>query len=59
LILVALWNPLSRVSDLIRGYLMGAPAVTFASWIELLSFSGLFILVGAGLYAAAIERSTT
>jgi hypothetical protein len=38
---------------------MGAPAVTFAGWIELLSFSGLFILVGAGLYAAAIERSTT
>jgi ABC-2 type transport system permease protein len=59
LILVAQWNPLSRVSDLIRGYLMGTPAVTLVSWIELLSFSGLFILVGAGLYAAAIERSTT
>lgn len=57
LIQVALWNPLSRVSDLIRGYLMGTPTVTLQSWIELLSFSGVFILAGAGLYAAAIERS--
>lgn len=57
LILFAQLNPLSTVSDLIRGYLMGTPPVTLQSWIELLSFSGVFILGGAGLYAAAIERS--
>jgi ABC-2 type transport system permease protein len=57
LILLAQWNPLSRVSDLIRGYLMGTPPVTAQGWIELLAFSGVFILCGAGLYSAAIERS--
>lgn len=50
-------NPLSTVSDLLRGYLMGAPPVTFSSWMELLVFSGIFILGGASLYSAAIERS--
>lgn len=57
LILLAQWNPLSRVSDLIKGYLMGTPPVTAQGWIELLTFSGVFILRGAGLYSAAIERS--
>ena len=57
LILLAQWNPLSRVSDLIRGYLMGTPPVTTQGWIELLTFCGVFILSGAGLYSAAIERS--
>jgi ABC-type polysaccharide/polyol phosphate export permease len=57
LIQFAQWNPLSRVSDLIRGYLMGTPPVTPQSWVELVTFSGVFIVVGAGLYAAAIERS--
>jgi ABC-2 type transport system permease protein len=57
LILFAQWNPLSTVSDLIRGYLIGTPAVTVQSWSELLSFSGVFILGGAALYALAIERS--
>jgi len=57
LILFAQLNPLSTVSDLIRGYLMGTPPVTAQSWIELLTFSGAFILAGAGLYAITIERS--
>ncbi len=57
LILLAQLNPLSRVSDLIRGYLMGTPPVTSQSWVELLVFSGAFILTGAGLYSAAINRS--
>jgi ABC-2 type transport system permease protein len=57
LILFAKLNPLSTVSDLIRGYLMGTPPVTTQSWVELLSFSGVFILSGAALYAAGIEHS--
>ncbi len=57
LILFAQWNPLSTVSDLVRGYLIGTPPVTLQSWVELLSFSGAFILGGAGLYSAAIKRS--
>jgi len=58
LIAIAQWNPLSRVSDIVRGYLIGTPAITLQSWIELLLFSAVFILGGAGMYAAAIERST-
>jgi ABC-2 type transport system permease protein len=50
-------NPLSAVSDLLRGYLMGTPPVTFSSWAELLVFSAVFNLAGAGLYALAIQRS--
>jgi ABC-2 type transport system permease protein len=50
-------NPLSTVSDLLRGYLMGTPPVTSLSWIELLIFSGGFIIAGAGLYWLAIQRS--
>jgi len=57
MVVLAQWNPLSRVSDLIRGYLLGTPAVTAQGWYELLTFSGVFIFVGAGLYAVAIERS--
>ena len=57
LIVFAEANPLSTVSDLLRGYLMGTPPVTFFSWAELLVFSAVFILAGAGLYAVAIERS--
>lgn len=57
LVVLAQWNPLSRVSDLIRGYLIGTPAVTAQGWYELLTFSGVFIFVGAGLYAIAIGRS--
>lgn len=57
LILFAQVNPLSTVSDLLRGYLMGTPPVTLLSWMELLVFSGIFILGGAALYSIAIERS--
>ena len=57
LILFAEVNPLSTVSDLLRGYLMGAPPVTMLSWTELLVFSTVFILGGAKLYAVAIEHS--
>jgi len=57
LILFAQLNPLSAVADLIRGYLIGVPPVTGQSWTELLSFSGAFIIAGAGLYRIAIERS--
>jgi len=57
LILFAQLNPLTAVADLIRGYLIGAPPVTTQSWTELLSFSCVFILGGAGLYRIAIERS--
>lgn len=57
LIMFAEVNPLSTVSDLLRGYLMGTPPVTLFSWTELLVFSSVFILIGAGLYAVAIERS--
>ncbi len=57
MVVLAQWNPLSRVSDLIRGYLIGTPAVTAQGWYELLTFSGVFIFVGAGLYGIAIERS--
>jgi ABC-2 type transport system permease protein len=58
LMVLAQWNPLSRVSDIVRGYLIGAPVITLQSWAELLLFSAVFILSGAGMYAAAIERST-
>jgi ABC-2 type transport system permease protein len=57
-ILLAEANPLSTVSDLLRGYLMGAPAVTTLSWLRLVSVCGGLILVGSALYLAAIERST-
>jgi len=57
LILFAQLNPLSAVSDLIRGYLIGVPPVTSQSWTELLSFSAVFIAGGAGLYRVAIDRS--
>jgi len=57
LILFARINPLSTVSDLLRGYMMGTPPVTLLSWLELLTFSTVFILGGAGLYALAIQRS--
>ena len=57
LILFARTNPLSTVSDLLRGYLIGSPAVTLFSWLELLAFSGIFIISGAALYSLAIERS--
>ena len=57
LILFAKLNPLSAVADLIRGYLIGVPPVTGQSWTELISFSGAFIVAGAGLYRVAIERS--
>ena len=57
LILFAQLNPLSAVSDLIRGYLIGVPPVTSQSWTELLSFSAVFIAGGAALYRVAIERS--
>lgn len=57
LILFAEANPLSAVSDLLRGYMMGTPPVTLFSWAELLVFSGVFILAGAGLYLFALERS--
>jgi ABC-2 type transport system permease protein len=57
LVVFARANPLSAVSDLLRGYLMGTPAVTLFSWAELLAFSVVFNLAGAGLYALAIERS--
>ncbi len=50
-------NPLSTVADLLRGYLMGAPPVTLLSWAELLTFSGIFIFAGAGLYSIAMNRS--
>lgn len=55
---LALWNPLSRVSDIVRGYLIGTPVITLQSWFELLLFSSVFILSGAGIYAAAMERFT-
>jgi ABC-2 type transport system permease protein len=58
LIIIAETNPLSTVSDLLRGYLMGAPAVTAYSWIQLLSVCGALILAGSALYLVAIERST-
>jgi ABC-2 type transport system permease protein len=57
LVVFAEANPLSTVSNLLRGYLMGTPLVTLFSWTELLLFSAVFILAGAGLYALAIERS--
>jgi ABC-type polysaccharide/polyol phosphate export permease len=57
LILFVRANPLSTVSDLLRGYLMGTQPVTVFSWIELLAFSGVFILGGAALYSVAIEHS--
>jgi ABC-type polysaccharide/polyol phosphate export permease len=57
LILFAQLNPLSTVSDLIRGYLIGLPPVTSQSWTELILFSGVFIAAGAGFYRVAIERS--
>jgi len=57
LILFAQFNPLSAVADLIRGYLIGIPPVTGQSWTGLVSFSGAFIVAGAGLYRIAIERS--
>lgn len=57
LILLAEANPLSTVSDLLRGYLMGVPPVTMFSWTELLVFSGIFILAGGALYRIALERS--
>jgi ABC-type polysaccharide/polyol phosphate export permease len=57
LVVFAEANPLSTVSDLLRGYLMGTPPVTFFSWTELLVFSAIFIFAGAGLYSIAIERS--
>jgi ABC-2 type transport system permease protein len=57
LVVFARANPLSAVSDLLRGYLMGTPPVTFFSWAELLVFAAAFNLAGAGLYALAIERS--
>ena len=57
LLVFARLNPLSAVSDLIRGYLIGVPPVTPLSWTQLLAFSALFILAGAGLYRVAIERS--
>jgi ABC-2 type transport system permease protein len=58
LILFAEANPLSTVSDLLRGYLMGTPAVTLFSWVQLLIVCGGLILVGSLLYLIAIERST-
>jgi ABC-type polysaccharide/polyol phosphate export permease len=58
LMVLAQWNPLSRVSDIVRGYLIGIPVITLQSWVELLLFSAVFILSGAGMYAAAMERST-
>jgi len=57
LIFIAEVNPLTTVSDLLRGYLMGTPSVTLWSWAQLLAFSGLFILAGSGLYIIAIQRS--
>ena len=57
LIIFAQLNPLSAVSDLIRGYLIGLPPVTTQSWTELLLFSVVFIVTGAALYRVAIERS--
>ena len=57
LIFFARVNPLSTVSDLLRGYLMGSPPVTFFSWFELLAFAWIFILGGAALYSVAIRRS--
>jgi ABC-2 type transport system permease protein len=57
LLIFAEVNPLSTVSDLLRGYLMGTPPITALSWTELLVFSGVFILGGAGLYSLAIEHS--
>jgi ABC-2 type transport system permease protein len=57
LILFVQVNPLSNVSDLIRGYLIGFPPVTTQSWTELLLFSVVFIVAGAALYRVAIERS--
>ncbi len=57
LVVFAEINPLSTVSDLLRGYMMGTPPVTVFSWTELLVFSGIFILVGAGSYSIALERS--
>ena len=57
LILFAQLNPVSTVSDLIRGYLIGLPPVTSQSWTELILFSGVFIAAGAGFYRVAIERS--
>jgi ABC-2 type transport system permease protein len=58
LVLFAEVNPLSTVSDLLRGYLMGSPPVTFLSWSLLLTTCGVLILAGSGLYMAAIQRST-
>src|SRR5208283_2930315 len=55
LMVLAQWNPLSRVSDIVRGYLIGTPVITLQSWAELLLFSAVLILSGAGMYAAAIE----
>jgi ABC-type polysaccharide/polyol phosphate export permease len=57
LIFFARVNPLSTVSDLLRGYLMGSPPVTLFSWFELLAFAWIFILGGAALYSVAIRRS--
>jgi len=57
LVLFARLNPLSAVSDLIRGYLIGTPPVTTQSWTELVTFSGVFIIVGAGFYRLALEKS--
>lgn len=57
-VLLAEANPLSTLSDLLRGYLMGTPAVTMFSWLQLLVVCGGLILAGSGLYLTAIERST-
>ncbi len=57
LIIFAQANPLSTVSDLLRGYLMGTPPVTLFSWVQLLVVSGIFIVAGARSYSIAIERS--
>ncbi len=57
LVVFAQVNPLSTVADLLRGYLMGTPPVTMFSWAELLTFSSLFIIAGAGLYSVAMKRS--
>jgi len=59
LILFAQVNPLSTVSDLIRGYLIGLPPVTTHTWTELILFSVVFIVAGAALYRVVIERSVT
>jgi ABC-type polysaccharide/polyol phosphate export permease len=56
LVTLAEINPLSSGSDMIRSFLLGTPAFSYSSILNVVAFSAIFTLSAAFAYIKIIER---